>query len=67
MATSWASTTIWAILNHHLGLPQYAERQARREWKKVLHESAAGKTLVVIGFGKIARRWAGSPVRWGCG
>lgn len=47
--------TIWAILNHQLGLPQYAERQARREWKKVLHESAAGKTLVVIGFGKIAQ------------
>jgi phosphoglycerate dehydrogenase-like enzyme len=50
-----AQYTVWAILNHQLGLPMYGKLQAKKEWKKVLHESAAGKTLVIIGFGNIAR------------
>lgn len=48
-----AQYTIWAILNHQLGLPDYAAQQARKEWNKVLHESASGKTLVIVGFGTI--------------
>ncbi len=47
--------TAWAILNHQLGLPGYARRQAAREWRKVPHEPATGKTLVVVGFGRIGR------------
>lgn len=47
--------TAWAILNHQLGLPGYARRQAARQWNKVLHESAVGKTLVVVGFGRIGQ------------
>ena len=47
--------TAWAILNHQLDLPGYARRQAAGEWKKVLHESAAGKTVAVIGFGRIGQ------------
>ena len=48
-----AQYTAWAILNHQLGLPMYAGQQAKKEWKKVLHESATGKTLVIVGFGTI--------------
>ena len=48
-----AQYTIWAILNHQLGLPDYAKAQARKKWDKILHESATGKTLVIVGFGNI--------------
>ena len=47
--------TAWAIINHQLDLPEYARRQAAAEWKKVLHESLAGKTVAVIGFGRIGQ------------
>jgi phosphoglycerate dehydrogenase-like enzyme len=50
-----AQYTIWAILNHQLGLPMYAKLQAKKEWNKVLHESAKGKTLTIVGYGTIAR------------
>jgi phosphoglycerate dehydrogenase-like enzyme len=50
-----AQYTAWAILNQQLGLPDYAEQQERKEWKKVLHEPATGKTLVIVGFGNIGQ------------
>ena len=34
-------------------------------WKSPLVE-LAGKTMGIVGFGRIGRRWAASPTRWEC-
>ena len=57
-----AQYTAWAILNHQLGLPDYAEQQKRKEWKKVLHEPASGKTLWTV---NVLRQYGGSNISWG--
>jgi phosphoglycerate dehydrogenase-like enzyme len=45
--------TLWAILNHRLGLPTYARQQAERVWRKGEFRSVAGCTLTIVGFGTI--------------
>ncbi len=48
-----AQYTVWAVLNHQLGLPLYAQRQSERVWEKGRFHSVAGQVLVIVGFGTI--------------
>ena len=48
-----AQYTMWAILNHRLGFPRMALRQAEKQWDKKLLVSATGATLAIVGFGRI--------------
>jgi phosphoglycerate dehydrogenase-like enzyme len=50
-----AQYTIWAILNHRLGFPRMAQKQAESIWDKKLLVSATGATLAVVGFGRIGQ------------
>ncbi len=44
---------VWAILNHQLGMPVYAQQQKHHEWRKNLLVPATGLTLTIVGFGSI--------------
>lgn len=50
-----AQHILWAILNHQLDFPLFARLQRKHEWDKHLRVSIKGKTLVVVGYGRIGQ------------
>lgn len=50
-----AQHILWAILNHQLDFPRFARQQEDLEWRKHLRVSVKGKTLAIIGFGRIGQ------------
>ena len=50
-----ADFAIALVLALHLNLKRYVEQQRDRQWKRVLAEPLAGKTLAAIGLGRIGK------------
>lgn len=48
-----AEYAAWAVLNQTQKMPLFAAQQRRREWKLYPVDPAAGKTVVIVGMGRV--------------